>query len=293
MSSKKSDSPASSAAICGIRPWSVTLLSNVWIPVALVAITVVGRHYEYADWPGAYVMNIVMRIGINIILAVSLQLINGISGQFSLGHAGFMAIGAYLAGYATKTFAGLPSGNDDPNPNFYNPVAVLLFFLALMLALAIGALVIYGIFALIRRTRRLNSSLASTLLFAILVWFATDIAYGLEPGASTTYLVFTRLISADKRLYDFLLDHGLPLALRLSSLLPFMLLKPSTLLVAMIGGGILAAAAGLIVGLPTLRLRGDYLAIATLGFGEIIRVAIVNCTALGGATGLQLSTYWT
>jgi len=45
--------------------------------------------------------------------------------------------------------------------------------------------------------------------------------------------------------------------------------------------------------LPTLRLRGDYLAIATLGFGEIIRVAIVNSSALGGATGLQLSTYWT
>src|ERR1700722_433974 len=129
MSSKKSDS--SDLATRGLRPGSVTLLTNLWVPVALLGITLLGRHYEYADWPGPYVMNIVMRIGINIILAVSLQLINGISGQFSLGHAGFMAIGAYLAGYATKTFAGLPSDNDDPNADFYNPAAVLLFFLAL------------------------------------------------------------------------------------------------------------------------------------------------------------------
>jgi branched-chain amino acid transport system permease protein len=43
---------------------------------------------------------------------------------------------------------------------------------------------------------------------------------------------------------------------------------------------------GLIVGLPTLRLRGDYLAIATLGLGEIIRIGIQNSRPLGGALGL-------
>jgi branched-chain amino acid transport system permease protein len=47
-----------------------------------------------------------------------------------------------------------------------------------------------------------------------------------------------------------------------------------------------AAVAGLVVGLPTLRLRGDYLAIATLGFAEIIRVVITNSGPLGRATGL-------
>lgn len=51
-------------------------------------------------------------------------------------------------------------------------------------------------------------------------------------------------------------------------------------------GGCLAAAAGLLVGLPTLRLRGDYLAIATLGFGEIVRVVILNLDFVGGARGL-------
>jgi len=51
-------------------------------------------------------------------------------------------------------------------------------------------------------------------------------------------------------------------------------------------GGALAAHAGLLVGIPAHRLRGDYLAIATLGFGEIIRVVILNTDAVGGARGL-------
>src|SRR5438067_12556216 len=48
-----------------------------------------------------YLYNIAITIGINIILATSLNLVNGYTGQFSLGHAGFMAIGAYVASAAT------------------------------------------------------------------------------------------------------------------------------------------------------------------------------------------------
>lgn len=55
---------------------------------------------------------------------------------------------------------------------------------------------------------------------------------------------------------------------------------------ALVLGGIMASIFGLIVGVPTLRLKGDYLAITTLGFGEIIRVIIVNIDALGGPRGL-------
>ncbi len=56
---------------------------------------------------------------------------------------------------------------------------------------------------------------------------------------------------------------------------------------ALISGSVSAAFFGLLLGLPTLRLRGDYLAIATLGFGEIIRVAILNLEITGGAFGLR------
>ncbi|MBU8880409.1 branched-chain amino acid ABC transporter permease [Bacillus sp. FJAT-29790] len=65
--------------------------------------------------------------------------------------------------------------------------------------------------------------------------------------------------------------------------------------IAILAGGIVAAAAGLIVGIPTLRLRGDYLAIATLGFAEIIRIVFLNIEYVGGAAGMQVShlTTWT
>ncbi len=52
--------------------------------------------------------------------------------------------------------------------------------------------------------------------------------------------------------------------------------EPVRLILAMIVGGVCAAAAGVLIGIPVLRLRGDYLAIVTLAFGEIIR-NVLNC----------------
>ena len=59
------------------------------------------------------------------------------------------------------------------------------------------------------------------------------------------------------------------------------------ILIAMLASGLLAAAVGYLVGLPSLRLRGDYLAIVTLGFGEIIRVVIENTDVVGGPRGFS------
>lgn len=110
-------------------------------------------------------LNIVM-ICINIILAVSLNLINGYTGQFSIGHAGFMAVGAYMGAVVTMMWE---------------------------LPFAVG------------------------------------------------------------------------------------------IIVATISAGVLGA----LIGLPTLRLNGDYLCIATLGLGEIIRICILNIEYVGGASGLM------
>jgi branched-chain amino acid transport system permease protein len=126
-------------------------------------------------------------IGINVILATSLNLINGFTGQFSIGHAGFMAVGAYSSAYFSVT---------------------------------------YG--------KAIESSLA---------------ALG-ETFASVVVL-----------------------------------------LIAVVIGAIVAAMMGLIVGIPSLRLKGDYLAIVTLGFAEIIRIVILNIDAVGGATGYQVHGY--
>ncbi|NLK00311.1 MAG: branched-chain amino acid ABC transporter permease, partial [Clostridia bacterium] len=51
-------------------------------------------------------------------------------------------------------------------------------------------------------------------------------------------------------------------------------------------GALAAGLMGIVIGLPTLRLRGDYLAIATLGFGEIVRGVLINIDYVGGAAGL-------
>jgi len=128
-----------------------------------------------------YLLQVISLAGINIVLAVSLNLINGFTGQFSIGHAGFMAIGAYASAYFTVTYGERLRGAFAFLPEFGQQSALLL------LGLSIGA--------------------------------------------------------------------------------------------------VLAAIAGFFVGVPSLRLRGDYLAIVTLGFGEIIRVFILNIDAVGGARG--------
>jgi branched-chain amino acid transport system permease protein len=143
--------------------------------------------------PGAvnpYVLQVLNLVGINIILAVSLNLVNGFTGQFSIGHAGFMAVGAYVSAM-------------------------------------------------------------------------------------------------------FSLHAGRPLAAALAGgAVPAEAAQGAMLLVALVLGGLVSAFAGWLVGLPSLRLRGDYLAIVTLGFGEIIRVLILNIEPAGGARGLGDIPRW-
>jgi len=58
-------------------------------------------------------------------------------------------------------------------------------------------------------------------------------------------------------------------------------------IVGIIAAALVAAIAGFLIGVPTLRLKGDYLAIATLGFGEIVRIIVLNWDYVGGAMGLN------
>lgn len=117
-----------------------------------------------------YYAGILLSACINIVLVVSLNVTTGFLGQLTLGHAGFMAIGAYTSAYLTKAvFTGLP-------PSISFPIALLC-------------------------------------------------------------------------------------------------------------GGVLALVFGIIIGFPTLRLRGDYLAIITLAFGEVIRTILLNLNFVGGAKG--------
>jgi branched-chain amino acid transport system permease protein len=145
--------------------WSSIVLAVVFSIVVQFLISGGGLNPFY--------INTLFFMGINIILAVSLHLIIGITGQFSIGHAGFLAVGAYASAIITMKLQ-----------------------------------------------------------------------------------------------------------------LPFGL--------AIVVGGLAAAVAGLIIGIPSLRLKGDYLAIATLGFGEIVRIVLLNIDYVGGASGMQVShlTTW-
>jgi branched-chain amino acid transport system permease protein len=146
---------------------------------AAVGLVLYGVGAWLQDGVIEYVQRIVLLAGINVILAVGLNLINGTTGQFSIGHAGFMAVGAYGAA-----------------------------FFGVKLAPFVQQLVGVG-------------SVADAITFNV----------------------------------------------------------------ALLIGALFAGVTGLLVGAPSLRLRGDYLAVVTLGFGEIIRISFNNAQFLGAATG--------
>lgn len=141
--------------------------SLIWVAAAILGFGLI-QVAILTGWITRYYEMTLMLVLINIMLAVGLNLIVGISGQLSLGHAGFMALGAYATGIITRMY---PDG----------------------LGFALGLL----------------------------------------------------------------------------------------------AGVVLSGAVAYIVGVPTLRLKGDYLAIATLGVGEIIRITILNLDITNGARGLS------
>ncbi len=144
-----------------------------------------GISFVVYDRIEEYVFKIIVLCGIYMILAVSLNLINGITGQFSIGHAGFYAVGAYSS-------------------------------------------------------------------------------------AAWSMLILPRLSLSDTLLNTGTITGGV-----------------LNMIIAFLFAGTCAGIMGYIVGLPSLRLRGDYLAIVTLGFGEVIRIIILNINELGGARGMN------
>jgi branched-chain amino acid transport system permease protein len=150
----------------------------------------IGLFAVFLWWAGnnldGYKVQVLNLIAVNAILALSLNLIYGFTGMFSLGHAGFMAVGAYVSAILI-----LPSAQK-------------------------------------------------------------EMMYILEPI-----------------IWPFSVMHA-----------PFF--------VSVLAGGFIAALLGLLIALPVLRLGGDYLGIATLGFAEIIRVLFTNMTPVtNGALGLK------
>jgi ABC-type branched-subunit amino acid transport system permease subunit len=265
-------------------------LDNAIIVALLVGCVYVGRRVDNQNYVDGYHANVILRIAIAVILAVSLQLINGISGQFSLGHAGFMAVGAYLGGYATVAYTKVTTADEDIL-YFQRPAAAAGFFVCLLICALVAAAVLVGLFLLIRQSRKLHSSLPALLLLAVAGWFIYDISQAAHLTHLPWRLIWSKGFLGLQQLFGTLIDWSQKFAPSIDDRLPHRLLAPLSFAVSLLGGGVFAGLVGLVVGLPTLRLRGDYLAIATLGFAAIISVVIFNTEALGGATGLQVPTY--
>lgn len=78
-----------------ILSWLLLMILGFYLINTLIMVGIIDNFIE----------NMLVMIGINIILATGLNLIIGFSGQFSLGHAGFMAIGAYVTAIITQSWA--------------------------------------------------------------------------------------------------------------------------------------------------------------------------------------------
>src|SRR5690242_15197032 len=73
-----------------------------WFIVGIAVCAVLSPFVPMAFNP--YLYSIIIYAGINVILAVSLNLVNGLTGQFSMGHAGFMSVGAYVSAFLTTSY---------------------------------------------------------------------------------------------------------------------------------------------------------------------------------------------
>lgn len=140
------------------------------------------------------------------------------------------------------------------------------------------SIVVYGVIQVLINTGTLNMYHANTLIFIginIILAVSLHLVIGITGQFSIGHAGF------------------LAVGAYISAIVTMKLQLPFP--VALLAGGVIAALAGLVVGIPTLRLRGDYLAIATLGFAEIIRIIFLNIDYVGGAAGMQVShmTTWT
>jgi len=95
------------------------------VPLVVGFLAAIAMQLAIGPVVGPFAVKLLMDIGINVILAVSLNLVNGFTGQFSIGHAGFMAVGGYVAGATTYYGSFLLWGGPQVQPGWLSSGDVL------------------------------------------------------------------------------------------------------------------------------------------------------------------------
>ena len=143
----------------------------------------------------------------------------------------------------------------------------------LTLAAVVIAYAVVGILVYTNQASRQMSNMLISLSAYIVMAVSLNLVVGLLGELSLGHAGFMSVGLFSGCLISIALAESLPLALRLP--------------LSMLSGGLVAAVFGFIIGLPALRLKGDYLAIVTLACGEIIKNLITNLQFTGGALGLN------
>jgi len=151
--------------------------------------------------------------------------------------------------------------------------ANLITLLMVAVIYAVVAVLLYGGMA----SRQMSNMLISISCYIVMA-ISLNLVVGLLGELSLGHAGFVSVGLFAGCLVSLATEPFLPLVVRLP--------------LSMIIGGLAAAVVGFVVGLPALRLKGDYLAIVTLGCGEIIKTVITNLNVTGGAKGLNTAAIY-
>lgn len=143
----------------------------------------------------------------------------------------------------------------------------------------IAALILFVILQSAGLLKRSSANLLTQIGFSIILAVSLNIVVGFLGELSLGHAGFMCIGAYLGAFFGNLMSSSMPALL--------------TLILSMLIGGTVAALFGFVVGLPALRLKGDYLAIVTLAFGEIVRNIFKNLPWFGGAIGYSTKTYGT
>ena len=149
------------------------------------------------------------------------------------------------------------------------PLAGNLITLAILCALFVLVLILMEAGALTRHIRSMLVPICINIILAV----SLNLTVGFLGELTLGHAGFMSVGAYAGCLFSIAMQDILPTAVRFP--------------LAMLVGGLVAAVFGVLIGIPVLRLHGDYLAIVTLAFGEIIRSVIINLEFTGGAAGLK------